>query len=228
MRLVKAAGRKAIAVPGDIRQKSFCQKLVDQTIQEFGKIDILVNNAAYQRTYAKLEDIPEDEFDTTYRTNVYGTFFLTQAALPKMGPGGAIINTCSIESYDPKNQLAPYASTKSALVSLTKSFAQFGMKQGVRINGVAPGPVWDATDSCDYAERTGRELRKEQRVREASAARRAGRSFLCFWRQTMRVMSPARFTGLRAARCRFRLSHSVVVFPLRPRESGAAGVWGLF
>ncbi|MFL6447162.1 MAG: SDR family oxidoreductase [Bryobacteraceae bacterium] len=142
VRLVKAAGRKAVGVAGDIRQKAFCQKLVEQTIREFGKIDILVNNAAFQRTYDKLEDIPEDEFDTTYRTNVYGTFFLTQAALPKMGPGGSIINTCSIESYDPKNQLAPYASTKSALVSLTKSFAQFAIKQGVRVNGVAPGPVW--------------------------------------------------------------------------------------
>lgn len=142
VRLVKAAGRKAIAVAGDIRQKSFCQEVVQRTVQDLGKIDILVNNAAYQRTYDKLEDIPEDEFDTTYRTNVYGTFFLTQAALPKMGPGGSIITSCSIESYDPKNMLAPYASTKSALVSLTKSFAQFAIKQGVRANGVAPGPVW--------------------------------------------------------------------------------------
>lgn len=142
VRLVKAAGRNAIAVAGDIRQKSFCQKLVDQTVSEFGKIDILVNNAAFQRTYEKLEDIPEDEFDATFRTNVYGTFFLTQAALPKMGPGGSIINVCSIQSYDPTNQLAPYASTKSALVSLTKSFSKFAMERGVRVNGVAPGPVW--------------------------------------------------------------------------------------
>lgn len=142
VRLVKATGRKAVGVTGDIRQKAFCQSVVSQAIQEFGKIDILVNNAAYQRTYEKLEDIPEDEFDTTYRTNVYGTFFLTQAALPKMKPGGSIINTCSIESYDPKNLLAPYASTKAALVSLTKSFSKFAIEKGVRVNGVAPGPVW--------------------------------------------------------------------------------------
>ncbi len=142
VRLVKAAGRKAIAVPGDIRQKSFCQKLVDQAMQEFGKLDILVSNAAYQRTYDNLEDIPEDEFDTTFRTNVYGTFFLTQAALPKMTPGGSVIITCSIQSYDPTNQLTPYAATKSALVSLTKSFSKFAIKRGVRVNGVAPGPVW--------------------------------------------------------------------------------------
>jgi len=142
VRLVKAVGKRAVAVVGDIRQKSFCQKVVSQTIEEFGRIDILVNNAAYQRTYDKLEDIPEDEFDTTFRTNVYGTFFLTQAALPNMKPGGSVINTVSIQSYDPNNELLPYASTKSALVSLTKSLSKFAIEKGVRVNGVAPGPVW--------------------------------------------------------------------------------------
>ena len=128
--------------PGDIRQKSFCQALIEKTYKEFGRLDILVNNAAFQRTYESLEDIPEDEFDATYRTNVYGTFFLTQAALPKMKPGGVVLNTCSIEAYEPKDQLAPYASTKAALVSLTKSLSKLCMKHGVRVNGVAPGPVW--------------------------------------------------------------------------------------
>src|SRR5206468_9484923 len=101
-----------------------------------------VNNAAFQRTYAKLEDIPEDEFDATYRTNVYGTFFLTQAAVPVMKPGGVVLNTCSIESFTPADSLAPYASTKAALASLTKSFSKLAMEQGIRVNGVAPGPVW--------------------------------------------------------------------------------------
>jgi hypothetical protein len=142
VRLVEKTGQKAIAVVGDIRKKEFCQSVVQQVIKEFGKLDILVNNAGFQRTYDKLEDISEEEFDTTYRTNVYGTFFLTQAALPQMQPGGSILNTCSIEAFDPKNQLAPYASTKSALVSLTKSFAKFAIERGVRVNGVAPGPVW--------------------------------------------------------------------------------------
>ncbi len=142
VKLVEGAGRRAIAVPGDIRQKSFCKQLVERTVREFGRLDILVNNAAFQRTYEKLEDISEDEFDTTYRTNVYGTFFLTQAALPEMKPGGVILNTCSIEAYDPKGMLAPYASTKAALVSLTKSFSMLCMQKGVRVNGVAPGPVW--------------------------------------------------------------------------------------
>jgi len=142
VRLVEEAGRRAIVVPGDIQQKSFCRELVEKTFREFGKLDILVNNAAYQRTYEKLEDIPEDEFDTTFRTNVYGTFFLTQAALPKMKPGAVILNTCSIESFTPAENLAPYAATKAALVSLTKSFSKIAIKSGIRVNGVAPGPVW--------------------------------------------------------------------------------------
>jgi NAD(P)-dependent dehydrogenase (short-subunit alcohol dehydrogenase family) len=142
IRLVEAVGRKAIAVPGDIRQKSFCKELIEKTIKEFGRLDILVNNAAFQRTYKELVDIPEEEFDRTYRTNVYGTFYLTQAALPVMKPGGVILNSCSIESFVPKDELAPYASTKAALVSLTKSFSKLCMKHGIRVNGVAPGPVW--------------------------------------------------------------------------------------
>jgi NAD(P)-dependent dehydrogenase (short-subunit alcohol dehydrogenase family) len=142
VRLVESVGRRAIANPGDIRKRDFCQKLVDQTFSRLGRLDILVNNAAYQRTYAKLEDIPEEEFDATFRTNVYGTFFLTQAALPRMQPGGAIIITCSIETFTPEPSLAPYAATKAALASLTKSFAKLAMERGVRVNGVAPGPVW--------------------------------------------------------------------------------------
>jgi len=141
--LVEQVGRRAIAVPGDIRRRDFGQQLVEKTFAQLGRLDILVNNAAYQRTYEKLEDIPEEEFDTTFRTNVYGTFFLTQAALPRMKPGGSIINTVSIESFTPESSLAPYAATKAALASLTKSIAKFAMEQhGVRVNGVAPGPVW--------------------------------------------------------------------------------------
>ena len=142
VRLVEATGRKAVAVAGDLRKKTFCEQLVGRTVEEYGRLDILVNNAAFQRTYDKLTDIPEEEFDRTYRTNVYGTFFLTQAALPQMKPGGVILNSCSIEAYEPKDQLAVYASTKAALVSLTKSFSKMCIEQGIRVNGVAPGPVW--------------------------------------------------------------------------------------
>jgi NAD(P)-dependent dehydrogenase (short-subunit alcohol dehydrogenase family) len=142
IRLVESAGGNVIAVAGDIGKKSFCEQLVARTIEEYGRLDILVNNAAFQRTYEHLTDVPEEEFDRTYRTNVYGTFFLTQAALSEMKPGGVILNSCSIEAYEPKDQLAPYASTKAALVSLTKSCAKECMERGIRVNGVAPGPVW--------------------------------------------------------------------------------------
>jgi NAD(P)-dependent dehydrogenase (short-subunit alcohol dehydrogenase family) len=159
VRLVEAAGRRAVAVPGDIRKREFCRKLVDQMLARFGRLDILVNNAGYQRTYEKLEDIPEDDFDATFRTNVYGTFFLTQAALPRMEPGGSIINTVSIETYTPEPSLAPYAATKAALASLTKSFAKLAMERGVRVNGVAPGPVWTplipSTMSADHVRKFG-------------------------------------------------------------------------
>lgn len=140
--LVKAIGRQAIALPGDIRQKAFCQQLVDTAVESFGKLDILVNNAAYQQTHESMQDITEEEFDRTFRTNVYAALFMTQAAAKVMQPGGVILNTCSIESFSPEAQLVAYAATKSALASLTISFAKNLMKQGIRVNGVAPGPVW--------------------------------------------------------------------------------------
>jgi len=142
IRLVEATGRRAISYPGDLQQKTYCKALVDRAVEEFGRLDILVNNAGFQRTYGELADIPEDEFDRTFRTNVYGTFFLTQAAFAIMKPGGVVINSCSIQAFEPGEELAPYAATKAALVSLTKSLSKMCMKGGVRVNGVAPGPVW--------------------------------------------------------------------------------------
>lgn len=171
VRLVELVGRRANAVAGDIRKRDFCQKLVEQTFSRFGRLDILVNNAAYQRTYAKLEDIPEEEFDTTFRTNVYGTFFLTQAALPRMQPGGVIINTCSIETFTPEPSLAPYAATKAALASLTKSTAKFAMEQrGVRVNGVAPGPVWTPLIPSTMEPDKGEDFRPEHHIQAACHA----------------------------------------------------------
>jgi NAD(P)-dependent dehydrogenase (short-subunit alcohol dehydrogenase family) len=141
-RLVEQEGRRALTVTGDIRQKSHAQELVGKALSSFGGLHIVVNNAAFQRTYSSIQDIPEDELDTTFRTNVFGTFFLTQAALAEMKPGGVILNTTSIEAFEPKNSLAPYAATKAAIASLTRSLSLFAIEQGVRINAVAPGPVW--------------------------------------------------------------------------------------
>ena len=142
VRLVEKIGRRCVAIPGDIRQKAFCQHLVEQTMSTFGRLDILVNNAAYQRSCDKLEDFTEEDFDATYRTNVYGTFFMSQAAIPKMKPGSSVINTVSIQGYDPSETLLPYASTKAALINMTKTLAALAIKSGVRVNAVAPGPVW--------------------------------------------------------------------------------------
>lgn len=142
IRLVTEVGRTAIAIPGDIRSSDFCRSLVKQTISSFGKIDILVNNAAFELTHDNFADISEEEFEKTFRTNVFGAFYLAQAALPAMKPGGVIINTCSGQAYTPEKQLSTYAATKATLVSLTKTWSQYAMEFGVRVNGVAPGPVW--------------------------------------------------------------------------------------
>jgi NAD(P)-dependent dehydrogenase (short-subunit alcohol dehydrogenase family) len=141
-RLVTEAGRKAVLLPGDIGERSVCQSVAQQAIDALGTIDILVNNAAFQRTYEKFEDIPDDEFEEAYRVNVFAMFRLCKAILPQMKEGGSVINTGSIQSFDPSESLIAYASTKAAIVSFTRSLASLAIKQGVRVNAVAPGPVW--------------------------------------------------------------------------------------
>lgn len=139
---VEKAGRKVAKLPGDLREESYCEDLVARALADFGKLDLLVNVAGFQMTHDKIEDFTTEEFDHTFKTNVYALFWLARAALPKMKSGSAIINTASIQAYDPSPNLLPYAATKSAIVSLTKTLSQIGMKQGVRANAVAPGPVW--------------------------------------------------------------------------------------
>jgi hypothetical protein len=139
---VEKAGRKAIKLPGDLREESHCEDLVARALADFGKLDLLVNVAGFQMTHDNIQEFTTEEFDHTFKTNVYALFWLARAALPKMKPGSAIINTSSIQAYDPSPNLLPYAATKAAIVSLTKTLSQLGMKQGVRANAVAPGPVW--------------------------------------------------------------------------------------
>jgi NAD(P)-dependent dehydrogenase (short-subunit alcohol dehydrogenase family) len=141
-RLVTETGRKAVLLPGDIGEHSESKALAQKAIDALGSIDILVNNAAFQRTYENFEDITDDEFEETYRVNVFAMFRLCKAILPQMKEGGSIINTASIQSFDPSPNLIAYASTKAAIVSFTRSLASFAIKQGVRVNAVAPGPVW--------------------------------------------------------------------------------------
>jgi NAD(P)-dependent dehydrogenase (short-subunit alcohol dehydrogenase family) len=139
---VTKAGRKAILAAGDIRDERHCNALIDRAFAEFGTLDILVNNAAFQRTHDSIEELTTEEFDATFKTNVYAMFWLCRAALPRMPAGGTIINTASIQAFDPSANLLAYAPTKAAIVSFTKALSQLAMKKGIRVNAVAPGPVW--------------------------------------------------------------------------------------
>jgi NAD(P)-dependent dehydrogenase (short-subunit alcohol dehydrogenase family) len=139
---IEKAGRRSLSVAGDICDERHCRSMIDRVFAEFGKLDVLVNNAAHQRTYGSIEELPSEDFDRTFKTNVYAMFWLCQAALPKMKPGASIINTTSIQGYDPSPQLLAYAATKAAIINFTKALSQMAMKQSVRVNAVAPGPVW--------------------------------------------------------------------------------------
>ncbi|RZL33585.1 MAG: SDR family oxidoreductase [Rubrivivax sp.] len=142
IRLIEGAGRKAVALPGDIRREAFCRQLVSDAVTRLGGLDILVNNAAFQRSRDSILDISTDQFDDTFRTNVYALFWITRAALPHLKPGATIINTASINAYDPSENLIDYAATKAAIASLTKSLAKQLTPKGIRVNAVAPGPYW--------------------------------------------------------------------------------------
>jgi NAD(P)-dependent dehydrogenase (short-subunit alcohol dehydrogenase family) len=141
-RLVTEAGRKAVLLPGDIGEQIVPQAVARKAVEALGTIDILVNNAAFQRSYEKFEDVSDNEFEETYRVNVFAMFRLCKALFPQMKEGGSIINTGSIQSFDPSANLIAYASTKAAIVSFTRSLASLAIKRGVRVNAVAPGPVW--------------------------------------------------------------------------------------
>lgn len=140
--VIEGCGRKAIANPGDIGSPEYARSLVETAMQELGGLDILVNNAGFQMTHPSIEEIPDEEFEHTFRTNVFGTFFLTKAALPKMRAGSSIINTSSIQAYQPGEELIAYAATKAAIANMTKSIAKLAGERGIRVNAVAPGPVW--------------------------------------------------------------------------------------
>ena len=141
-RWVVDAGRKAITVPGDIQQEAHCHHLVGRAVEELGGIDILVNNAAFQLALDGFESLTTEQLERTYRTNVFAMFWLCKAALSHMPAGANIINTSSIQAYQPSPQLIDYASTKAAIVNFTKCLAQEVIERGIRVNCVAPGPIW--------------------------------------------------------------------------------------
>ena len=142
MGLIRAAGQKAVAIPGDLRDRAFCQLLVDEAIRQLGGLDIVVSNAGRQQSKSSIAEITDEEFDWTMKTNIYAPFWIIKAALPHLQPGSAIIATTSEQAYDPSPDLYDYAQTKAATMNFVKSLAkQFGPK-GIRVNGVAPGPIW--------------------------------------------------------------------------------------
>jgi NAD(P)-dependent dehydrogenase (short-subunit alcohol dehydrogenase family) len=141
-KLVKQAGRKAVLVAGDILGADHCRGIVDRALAEMGGIDILVNNAAHQATFKSIEDISDEEWELTFKVNIHAMFYLTKAAVPHMRPGSAIVNTASINSDTPNPTLLAYATTKGAIQNFTAGLAQLLAEKGIRVNAVAPGPIW--------------------------------------------------------------------------------------
>ena len=158
-RWVEKAGRKAVLVKGDIGDERHCIELVERAVRELGRLDILVNNAAFQRTHEKLSDFSREEIEVTFRTNIESMFYLAKAAAAKMKPGSSIINTTSIQADDPSPQLLAYAATKGAIMNFTSGLAQLLAPEGIRVNGVAPGPIWTplipSTMAADKAAKFG-------------------------------------------------------------------------
>jgi NAD(P)-dependent dehydrogenase (short-subunit alcohol dehydrogenase family) len=142
VQLIKDAGRKAVAIPGDLREEAFCQKLVEQALNQLGGLDIIVSNAGRQQSKPSILDISTADFDATMKTNIYAPFWIIKAALPHLQPGSVIIGTTSEQAYDPSADLYDYAQTKAATMNYVKSLAKQLGPKGIRVNGVAPGPIW--------------------------------------------------------------------------------------
>jgi len=141
-RLVEAEGQRCLTIAGDIGDEAHCQRLVEQTVGDLGKLDVLVNNAAEQHPQDSIEQITAEQLERTFRTNIFAMFFLTKAALKHLGPGSAIVNTTSVTAFKGSPQLLDYSSTKGAIVAFTRSLSQALVEQNIRVNAVAPGPIW--------------------------------------------------------------------------------------
>ncbi len=141
-RVIERYGRRCLTFAGDVADRDVCRKVIDETLAAFGKLDILVNNAAEQHPQEKLEDITEEQWEKTFRTNIFGMFQMTKAALPHLGKGASIINTTSVTAYKGSPQLLDYSATKGAITAFTRSLSMNLAERGIRVNGVAPGPIW--------------------------------------------------------------------------------------
>ena len=146
---VEAEGKRAILIPGDVTDSAFCREAVERTVEELGKLDILVNNAAFQEHLPSLEELTDEQLDRTFRTNIFGYFYMARAALPHLEEGSVILNTGSITGIEGSKELLDYSSTKGAIHAFTKSLAQNLVERGIRVNCVAPGPVWTPLNPAD-------------------------------------------------------------------------------
>ncbi|MEG6586561.1 SDR family oxidoreductase [Dendrosporobacter sp. 1207_IL3150] len=164
---VEQSGQRCITLSGDVGQDSFCNEIIAKTIKEFGKLDILVNNAAVQYTAASLLDITSEQWEKTFRTNIFAYFYLTKAALPHLKSGSTIINTASVTAYEGHELLIDYASTKGAIVTFTRSLSQALVGQGIRVNGVAPGPIWTPLIPSSFDEQQVAEFGKNTPMKRA-------------------------------------------------------------
>lgn len=142
VKLVEAEGRRCLTLPGDVGDEAFCRQAVERTVSELGRLDVLVNNAAEQHTTGSIAEISAEQLERTFRTNLFAMFFLTKAALPHLGEGSAIVNTTSVTAYQGNPALLDYSSTKGAIVAFTRSLSQQLVDKGIRVNAVAPGPIW--------------------------------------------------------------------------------------
>lgn len=179
-RAVEAEGRRCLLIPGDVKDPKFCRAAVEQTVEEFGHLDILVNNAAFQQHQESIEDVSEEQWENTFRTNIFGYFHMAKAALPHMKPGSAIVNTGSITGLQGNKDLLDYASTKGAIHAFTKSLAQNLVGKKIRVNCVAPGPVWTPLNIADKPAEKAAEQGKETPMERPAQPEEVAPAFVFF------------------------------------------------
>jgi NAD(P)-dependent dehydrogenase (short-subunit alcohol dehydrogenase family) len=160
-RWVEKEGRRCLLIPGDVKDSKFCQQAVEKTVKEFGHLDILVNNAAFQEHADSLQDITDERLEETFRTNIFGYFYMARAAVPHMKEGASIVNTASVVALRGSSHLLDYSSTKGAIIAFTLSLAQNLIGKGIRVNAVAPGPVWTPLNPADQKPEAVREFGKD-------------------------------------------------------------------
>jgi len=177
---VQVEGRGCLLIPGDVKDPEFCRAAVEQTVEEFGGLDILVNNAAFQQHQESLDDLTEEQWEKTFRTNIFGYFHMVKAAMPHLKPGSAIVNTGSITGLQGNKQLLDYASTKGAIHAFTKSLAQNLVEKKIRVNCVAPGPVWTPLNIVDKEAEKAAEHGKETPMERPAQPEEVAPAFVFF------------------------------------------------